>query len=181
MTTSYTALLRAVNLPAHGKIAMKDLTAAIADLGLQDVRSLLQSGNVVFRDNKQTPTELERALQEHLAKTLDLHTTFVVRTAEQLDDVIAHNPFPDDAKTDPGHLVVGFLKDAPAAAAVKQLQAAIKGPETVRARGKHVYIVYPAGIGRSKLTNKLIEDKLGTRGTGRNWNTVLKLSAMVHA
>ena len=125
--------------------------------------------------------DLERTLEQHVAKTLDLRTTFFVRTAEDLDDVIAHNPFPDDAKTDPGHLVVEFLKDAPAAAGVKQLQAAIKGPETVRAHGKHVYIVYPAGIGRSKLTNKLIEDKLGTRGTGRNWNTVLKLAAMVHA
>jgi len=181
MTTSYTALLRAVNLPAHGKIAMKDLTAAIADLGLQDVRSLLQSGNVVFRGDERTPTDLERVLEKHVEKSLGLRTTFFVRTAEDLDDVIAHNPFPDDAKTDPGHLVVEFLKDAPAAAGVKQLQAAIKGPETVRARGKHVYIVYPAGIGRSKLTNKLIEDKLGTRGTGRNWNTVLKLAAMVHA
>src|SRR5207237_7437463 len=91
MTTSYTALLRAVNLPAHGKIAMKDLTAAIADLGLQDVRSLLQSGNVVFRGDKRTPTDLERVLEKHVEKSLGLRTTFFVRTAEDLDDVIAHN------------------------------------------------------------------------------------------
>ena len=61
---------------------------------------------------------------------------------------------------------------------MQALQAAIQGPERIRADGKHLYVVYPAGIGRSKLTNSLIEKKLGTRSTGRNWNTVLKLSAL---
>ncbi len=71
-----------------------------------------------------------------------------------------------------------FLKDAPQPAAVKALQAAIKGPEILQAHGKQLYIVYPAGIGTSRLTIKLIEDKLSTRGTARNWNTVQKLAAL---
>ena len=62
---------------------------------------------------------------------------------------------------------------------VKALQAAIKGPEIVRSDGAQLYITYPAGIGDSKLTNALIEKTLGTRGTGRNWNTVLKLAALM--
>lgn len=74
-----------------------------------------------------------------------------------------------------------LLKDAPTETAVKALQRAIEGPEIVRANGRQLYIVYPAGIGRSRLTNRLIEDKLGTRGTGRNWNTVLKLGALATA
>src|SRR6266487_41591 len=131
MTTSYVALLRAVNLPAHGKIAMKDLTAAIRDLALQDVRSLLQSGNVVFRGDKRAPADLERVLEKHVEKALGLRTTFFVRTADALDDIIKANPFADEAKNDPGHLIVEFLKDALSAAAVKRLQAAIVGPETV--------------------------------------------------
>ena len=68
------------------------------------------------------------------------------------------------------------LKDAPSAAAVKALTAAIKGRETFRAAGRNAYVVYPDGIGRSKLTNALIEKTLETRGTARNWNTVLKLA-----
>jgi uncharacterized protein (DUF1697 family) len=92
--------------------------------------------------------------------------------------VVAGNPFPDEAERDPGHLVVMFLKTAPRAKAVQALQAAIEGPESVRAAGKHLYVAYPAGIGRSKLTNTLIEKKLGVRGTGRNWNTVLKRAAL---
>jgi uncharacterized protein (DUF1697 family) len=93
--------------------------------------------------------------------------------------VIARNPFPNEAKADPAHLVVMFLKDAPDAKAVDQLNAAISGREVARAVGKQAYIVYPDGIGRSRLTTAIIEKKLGTRGTGRNWNTVLKLAALV--
>ena len=74
-----------------------------------------------------------------------------------------------------------FLKDAPDVRDVKVLQAAITGPEIVRAHGKHAYIVYPSGIGRSRLTNSRIESQLGTSGTGRNWNTVLKLDALANA
>jgi uncharacterized protein (DUF1697 family) len=70
-----------------------------------------------------------------------------------------------------------FLKRAPSLQEVEALQAAILGPELVVIQGKQAYIVYPAGIGRSRLTNALLEKKLGTRGTSRNWNTVLKLEA----
>ena len=78
----------------------------------------------------------------------------------------------------PSHLLALFLKKAPEAKDVQALQAAIRGPEKVRAHGKQLYVVYPEGVGKSKLTNTLIERKLGTRGTGRNWNTVLKLAAL---
>ena len=83
-----------------------------------------------------------------------------------------------EAERDPARLLVVFLKDAPGAAHVKALAEAIAGPEVVRARGRHAYIFYPAGIGRSSLTHALIEKRLGTHGTGRNWNTVLKLAAL---
>jgi len=102
-----------------------------------------------------------------------------VRTADEWDAVVAGNPFPAEAKSDPGHLVVMALKAAPEAAAVAALQAAIAGRETVRAVGRQAYLVYPDGIGESKLTIQKIEKALGTRGTGRNWNTALKLQARV--
>ena len=86
--------------------------------------------------------------------------------------VVAHNPFRDEAEADPARLVVMFLKTAPNRKDVEALQAAITGPETVRAHSRQLYIVYPNGIGRSRLTNTLLEDKLGIRGTARNWNTV---------
>jgi uncharacterized protein (DUF1697 family) len=179
--TTHIGLLRAVNLPGHNKIGMADLRELLAAAGMQDVRSLLQSGNVVFRNDVHTATQLERLLEHAAAKRLGLETDFFVRTASDWKTVVAGNPFPDEARTDPSHLLVVFLKAAPDREAVTALQSAITGREVVRAKGRHAYVVYPDGIGRSRLTSALIEKKLATRGTGRNWNTVLKLAALAGA
>jgi uncharacterized protein (DUF1697 family) len=179
--STYIALLRAINLAGYQRVAMSDLRDLLGGLGFEDVRSLLQSGNLVFRSGARDGTQVERRLEAEAAKRLGLATGFIVRSAEEWEAVVAGNPFPAEAKRDPGHLLVVFLKGAPAAKGVESLQAAIKGREVVRARGKDAYIVYPDGIGRSRLTNALIEKHLGTRGTGRNWNTVLKLHALAAA
>jgi uncharacterized protein (DUF1697 family) len=179
--TIHIGLLRAVNLAGHNKIGMADLRDLLAALGLQDVRSLLQSGNVVFRSEVHTAAQLERVLEREAAKRLGLETDFFVRTASDWKAMVAGNPFPEEAERDPSHLVVIFLKEAPDRKDVMALQSAIKGREVVRAKGRHAYVVYPDGIGRSRLTSALIEKKLATRGTGRNWNTVLKLGAAAGA
>jgi len=176
--TTYIALLRAVNLAGINRVAMGDLRDMCATLGLQDACTLLQSGNVVFRSAVSSVEKLERMLQDAAAKELSVSTDFFVRTAAEWKAVIAANPFPDEAKRDPGRLIVMALKDAPARGAVAALQSAIKGREVVRAKGREAFITYPDGQGRSKLTNALIEQKLGTRGTARNWNTVLKLAVL---
>lgn len=179
--TIHIAMLRAVNLPGHNKIGMADLRELLAALGMQDVRSLLQSGNLVFRSDVGTATQLEDALEHAAAKRFGLETDFFVRTTNDWKAIVAGNPFPEEAERDPGHLLVVFLKKAPDRAEVTSLQATIKGREVVRAQGRHAYIVYPDGVGRSRLTTALIEKKLATRGTGRNWNTVLKLAALAGA
>ena len=179
--TIHIGLLRAVNLPGHNKIGMADLRALLTALGMQDVRSLLQSGNVVFRNGVHTAAQLERLLEQAAAKRFGLETDFFVRTTADWKTMIAGNPFPEEAERDPGHLLVMFLREAPKPEDVTALQKAITGREVVRTKGRHAYVVYPDGIGRSRLTNALIERKLGTRGTGRNWNTVLKLRALAGA
>jgi uncharacterized protein (DUF1697 family) len=98
-----------------------------------------------------------------------------------LQRIIANNPFPDAAANDPSHLIVMFLKGPPTTEAVKTLQAAIKGSEVISADGRQLYMIYPDGMGQSKLTGTLIERKLATRGTARNWNTVIKLAALTQA
>jgi uncharacterized protein (DUF1697 family) len=92
--------------------------------------------------------------------------------------IVENNPFPDEAECDAAHLVVMFLKRAPSAEDIEALRETITGPENVSVEDKQAYIVYPRGIGRSRLTNTLLEKKLGTRGTARNWNTVLKLASV---
>jgi uncharacterized protein (DUF1697 family) len=178
--TTHVALLRAINVGGRKPVAMADLRDLLAGLGFADGRSLLQSGNLVFRSSR-SGAPLERLLEAEAETRLGLETDFFVRTAAEWEEIMAHNPFPREAERDPSHLLTLFLKDATGPAALKALQAAITGPEVVRAWGRQAYIVYPDGIGRSRLTNALIERKLGTRATGRNWNTVLKLGALATA
>jgi uncharacterized protein (DUF1697 family) len=176
--TVHVALLRGVNLGGRTQVAMSDLRDLLAELGFAQVRSVLNSGNLAFSGGRRTAAALERLLETEAEKRLGLRTDFHVRTADEWATVVAKNPFRAEAKRDPSHLVVMVLKKAPTAKAVETLRAAITGPEIIDAVGRHAYIVYPAGIGRSRLTNSLIDSKLGTRGTGRNWNTVLKLAEL---
>jgi uncharacterized protein (DUF1697 family) len=173
--TTHIALLRAVNLGGRTKVSMAELRKRLEEAGYADVRTLLQSGNVVFCGGKGDP---EKAIAGIIEKHFGYATDVFVRTAAEWKKIIAANPFPDEAENDPGHLVVMALGKAPAKPALEALRAAIKGPETIAAKGPQLYVTYPAGIGRSKLTPAVIEAKLGTRGTGRNWNTVLKLAAV---
>lgn len=175
---TYIALLRGVNLAGHKTVAMADLRKLLAGLRFTNPQSLLQSGNLVFESDARNTAQLERLLETEANKRMHLQTDFFVRTAKEWAAVVAANPFPAEAKRDPAHLVAVALKTAPDAAAAKALQAAIKGRETVRVKGAHAYIVYPDGIGRSKLTTAVIDKHLGTRGTARNWDTVLKLAAL---
>jgi len=172
------ALLRAVNVGGHQKVAMSALRASVSDMGFSDVRTLLQSGNLVFRSAAATALGLEQRLEAEAARRLALQTEFFVRSAEEWAALIAANPFLEQARQDPSHLLVMFLKGAPGPVEVAALRAAVTGAEVVHVQGREAYVVYPNGIGRSRLTSALIEKKLGTRGTGRNWNTVVKLAAL---
>ena len=176
--TTYIALLRGINVGGHNLVAMSALRDCCAALGLRGATTLLQSGNLVFQTEGRMGAALEEYLEQATSKRLKVTADYLVRSAKEWQKIIARNPFPKEAKKDPSHLVVMFLKSAPPADRVAALQSAIQGREIVREDGKQLYIVYPDGIGRSKLTGSLIEKKLDTRGTARNWNTMLKLAAL---
>ena len=179
--TRIVALLRAVNVGGTKAVAMPALCNVLTGLGLTGVKSLLQSGNVVFGCNGSADAALETKLEAAVGSGIGVQTSFFVRTAAEWDTIVANNPYPDAARDDPSHLVVMAFKSAPAAKDLAALRAAISGRETVSASGRVAYFVYPDGIGTSKLTNAIIERKLGLAGTARNWNTVLKLAAAVAA
>ena len=177
--TRYAALLRAVNLGPHNKVGMGALRDLATQLGLAYPRTLVQSGNLVFAAGTRSPGALERLLEGALKEQLGLDTTVLVRSAAEWMTIVAGNPFVEQAGSDPSHLVVMVLRDDPAGEALSTLREAMKGAEAIRPGGRHLYLYYPDGIGRSKLTTTLIEQKLSTRGTARNWNTVLKLAALL--
>jgi uncharacterized protein (DUF1697 family) len=153
------ALIRGINVGGHKKVAMADLRRICEAQGCTNVRTLLNSGNVVFEGRKPDAKKLEAAIGAKV----------ILRTPAELDRVIARVPFATD---DPGHLLVMFLEHEPKA------PLDWPGPEKVHLDGRHLYLYYPDGAGRSKLTNALIEKRLDVSGTARNWNTVTKLAAL---
>lgn len=176
--TTYIALLRGINVGGNRKVSMTDLKEFALGIGLENPRTLLQSGNLVFGSKARSSKVLEQLLEKEADDRIGLQTNFLVRSARELETSIARNPLPEPAKRDPAHLLLMFLKSVPETKDVKELQAGITGRETVRADGAHLYIDYCDGIGTSRFTGAVIERKLKTRGTARNWNTVLKLAAL---
>lgn len=175
--TTYIALLRGINVGGHKMVAMDDLRRILTRMGFEDPQSLLQSGNLVFRGESQPTGTVEHLLEAEVKKRLSLETLIFVRTSPEWREIVAGNPFPGEARRDPGHLAVMFLKSAPASGTVKALQKTVTGPEVIRPGGRQCYVTYPDGFGRSRFTLPVIEKGLGTKGTGRNWNTVMKLAA----
>jgi uncharacterized protein (DUF1697 family) len=178
-TIGYVALLRGVNVGGHNLVSMADLCRVVDEAGMSGARSLLQSGNLVFRGGAKAGAAVERLLEAAVAKRLDLRTDLHVRTAAEWAAIVAANPFVDEAEREPSRTFLFAFKEPLDGAKVKALRAAIPGRERIEAAGRELFAVYPDGMGRSKLTTALIDRTLGARGTARNWNTVLKLAAAI--
>jgi uncharacterized protein (DUF1697 family) len=177
--TEYVALLRAVNVGGHAPLAMPALREAVARWGARNIRTVLQSGNMVFESKRRPERELEGELARSCETALHQRIEFFVRDSAAWRQLVSENPFPDEAATDPAHLHVLFLKEDPVPDAWKRLREAIRGPERFAERPRLAYILYPDGMGRSTLTPAVIERSLGSRGTDRNWNTVLRLHGLL--
>jgi uncharacterized protein (DUF1697 family) len=118
-------------------------------------------------------------LEGELAQSFGLRTDAFARSADEWREVIARNPFPREAERDPGHTTVLLLEGATTDRAWKALEGANTGPEIIRGEDEHGYVVYPDGIGRSRLTHGRIERTLGTQAPTRNWNTVVNLGSLL--
>ena len=167
--TVFIALLRAINVGGTGKLAMKDLSALCVELGFAEVRTYIQSGNVIFQSRLSEPairSKLEQALTEKLGKPVDV----VLRTAAELRAVLEANPFP---RAEPAKVGVYFQSEPVKKGLLDEVVA--PGGEEVRAGKREIYVHFPHGMGRSKL-------KLPAGGrTARNLNTVAKLVELAAA
>lgn len=180
-TRKVVALLRAVNV--GGRILpMADLRDVLVTCGCVEPKTLLQSGNAVFgvtaAASKTAPATLEKKLEAALLAKTGIQSDIFVRTLAEWDAAIDANPF-EEAGTTPSRMVLVTLRDSPSADAVNALAAAIKGRERIHVHERSLYVVYADGQGQSKFTIGVIERVLKTRGTARNWNTVLKLQALL--
>jgi uncharacterized protein (DUF1697 family) len=169
------SLLRGINLGAHNRIKMDRLRAIYESLGLRDIETYVQSGNVVFRTAARTLDPLARKIEEDIAREHDIRTLAVLRTCAEWRDVIAGNPFANRTGIDPARLLVSFLAGNPSDEGRRKALAVPTDTEEVRIGGRELYIYYTNGLARPKLSMTAVEKALATMGTGRNWNTVLKL------
>ncbi len=173
----YISLLRGINVCGQKKIKMAELRPAYTDAGFEQVRSYVQSGNVLF-DTQSTPSaKLEAAIAELIAERWGYEVEVLVRTPQQLSRVIAGNPFVGQQGVDPKQLYVTFLAAKPKAKLVKALLPPNTDDAFVVA-GQLVYVWCPGGYGRTKLTNKFFERKLQLAATTRNWRTINQLSEL---
>jgi uncharacterized protein (DUF1697 family) len=173
------ALLRGINLGSRRRVSMPELRELLGDLGYEDVRTLLQSGNVVLTSSLRGD-RLARALEQQIADGLGVDPAVVVRTRDELAAVVEANPFAD-VMTDGRRLQVSFLAGDPDPAYVRELEAADLGDERVAVIGRELFAWHPDGIQRSALVKLITEKRLGTAATARNWNTVGKLLALADA
>jgi len=172
------ALLRGINVGPRQRVKMPELRELIEGLGYTDVRTLVQSGNVVF-SARAAPATLEKKLETEIEKQLGVDPKVVVRTRDELAAAIEASPF--DVPDDPRNLHVTFLSGEPDAAAVKKLEDADLGDDELAFLGREIYVLYANGMGRSELAKQLGRTKLGVAATDRNWNTVTKLLEMADA
>ncbi len=172
----YVALLRGVNLGSRRRVAMGELRELLAAAGYEEVRTLLQSGNVAVTTPK--PADAVRAeLELAIAERFGVDTIVILRTRAELAAVIEANPLADVA-TDPKRLQVIFLSGKPAAEAVRDLEAADVTPERIAVRGREIHVWHANGIQRSPAAKLLELADLGVDATARNWSTVAKLLAL---
>jgi uncharacterized protein (DUF1697 family) len=175
--TRYVALLRGVNLAATNRIAMNELRAVVEDLGHEDVRTYVQSGNLVFGGPSSGAKELAAEIEEAISDAFGLRSAVIIRTGPELARVVSGNPFSGRGPK-PTSTHVMFLEDRPSPGAVARLDHERSSPDEFEVEGQEIYLWFPNGSGRSKLTVDYFEKGLQTRATARNWKTVLKLLDM---
>jgi uncharacterized protein (DUF1697 family) len=163
------ALLRGINVGGNKRVEMARLRGLMEELGYRDVRTYVNSGNVVFSG----PGRSEKHLEAAIAKTFGFDVPVVLRSREEIADIIQANPLRDVA-TDPAKHLVVFC----AAEATTDLDADDFAPETFVVRGREVYLWAPGGLAHSELAKRLANKSLGAKSTARNWRTVEKLLAL---
>ena len=169
------SLLRGVNIGGHRKVTMDGLRALYQSLGFECVHTYINSGNVLFRATERDQVRLRNRIERAIESAYGFRVDVILRMPSDLRQVMATNPFAARPGMEPGKFAIHFLASEPSAAARNQVLAIDAAPEELRIEGRELYIYFPNGMARPKLSMPLLEKTLKTPGTSRNWNTVRKL------
>jgi uncharacterized protein (DUF1697 family) len=178
MPTTYLALLRAINLGPKNKIAMPDLAKMFGEVGCSNVLTYIQSGNVVFEASSELAARLPDMITSEIHERFGHRVPVMFRTIREMRAVVRNNPFlKERAGEDILHVM--FLADRPKPGTAKSLDPDRSPPSRFMLHGKEVYLLFPEGFARNKLTSSYFDSKLGTIGTVRTWRTVTKLLGLM--
>ncbi len=172
------SMLRGINLGSSNRIKMDALRSLYESLDLEDPRTFIQSGNVIFKTRERNLAALAARIESAIERSFGFHSDVILRTTSDLRQVSAKNPFANRSGIDPSKLLVTFLAAQPSPEAREKVLSIKADPEELRIEGRELYIYFPNGMARPKLSWPAIEKILKIPGTGRNWNTVLKLLEM---
>jgi uncharacterized protein (DUF1697 family) len=175
---TYISMLRGINVGGAKKILMKDLADLYELCGFTGIKTYVQSGNVVFESTEKSPETVSRIIEKKIEKKYKFHADVLVRTAGDLEKVLAQNPFLKERGLDPGILYVTFLSGAPDAQSLSLLSNVNSGTDRFAMAGREIFVSCPGGYGRTKLSNNFFEAKLKRIATTRNWKTVTMLHEM---
>lgn len=171
--TTVVSLLRGINVAGYRMLKMSEVAELYVSIGFSDVRTYLQSGNVLFSNKDQDTSRLEEQIEKALKKRFGVDVKVFTRTPKDLQKLIAGNPF---AKKERTRLYVTFLHSKPTQVPLQRLNPAREDGEEFSVSGKEVYLFLPNGSGKTKLSNAFFEKVLGVPATTRNWNTVTSLA-----
>lgn len=175
---TYIAMLRGINVSGHNIIKMEQLRASFVTLGFGNIKTYVQSGNVVFEARNDSAANLAKKIERKMTRDFGFSVPVVLMTSKRMEETFKRCPFVKRPNIDHSKLHVTFLSDDPPETALEQLQPLGVKPEQLRIVGREIYLYCPHGYGRTKLSNTAIEKKLSVRATTRNWNTVNTLLAM---
>lgn len=176
----YIAILRGINVGTGRKVLMADLKKQCESLGLKNVQTYIQSGNLIFELEQPEPiSALETRLQKAFSKTFGFEIPVLIRTAAEWAESIAQNPFLNEENVNIDRLHLTCLKEMPSPELLEKIKTFQYLPDRYEIVGRDVFIFCAAGYGTSKLVNSFFESKLKVPATTRNWKTVMKLNEMI--
>ncbi|RNI36273.1 DUF1697 domain-containing protein [Hanamia caeni] len=176
---TFISILRGINVSGQKKILMADLKKLYESLKFSEVKTYIQSGNLVFKsDSKISDIQLARKIEKAISTKYKFEVPVIIRTKEELEKILSQNSFTKEKNIDVKKLHVTFLSETPDGGKIEQIKEVDFSPDRFIIKGKEIYLHIPGSYGETKLSNKFFENKLKVSATTRNWNTVNKLCEM---
>ncbi len=175
----YIAFLRGINMAGHNSLKMNDLVVMYEDLGFKNVKTYIQSGNVIFLcNNSDIVSDIAAKIEKGISEIFSYRTSVLIRNVAELKSIFVNNPFINEENFDPAKLLVILISYEATIEQIKKVINIDYPPDKFKIAGREIYVYCPNGFGKSKLYTNFFEKKMGVTGTARNWKTIAAILQM---